>query len=81
MYFAGWLTAIAGLLVLGVWGAEWAVPVLAIGSAVLLVELRTIMVRPKPDPLPTDPASVDIEANRIRAFQQSLDERGTQGDR
>jgi hypothetical protein len=81
MYFAGWLTAIAGLLVLASGRAEAAVPVLAVGSAVLLVELRTIMVRPEPDPLPTDPASVDIEANRIRAFQQSLDERGTQGDR
>ncbi|MGH3453679.1 MAG: hypothetical protein ACRDPQ_02435 [Nocardioidaceae bacterium] len=81
MYFAGWLTAIAGLLVLAWRGAEAAVPVLAIGSAFLLIELRTMMVRPAPDPLPTDPASVDIEANRIRAFQQSLDERGTQGDR
>jgi hypothetical protein len=81
MYLAGWLTAITGILVLVSGHAEAAVPVLVIGSAFLLVEVRTLMVRPKLDPLPGDPASVDIEANRIRAFQQSVDERGTQGDR
>lgn len=80
MYIMGWLTPVAAILVLDLVGTGPAVVVLMIGSAALLLQLRAMLVRPARSPLPTAPRSVNIEADQIRRFQQSLDERRTQRD-
>lgn len=80
MYLSGWLAAIVSILVLGLTGAGPAVAVLVIGPIFLLLYIRSELARPTGGPPPTPPKSVDIEANRIRGFQQSLDERGMQRD-
>lgn len=80
MYLSGWLAAIVSILVLGLTGAAPAVAVLVIGPIFLLLYIRSELARPTGGPPPMPPKSVDIEANRIRGFQQSLDERGMQRD-
>jgi len=56
------------------------VAVLVIGPIFLLLYIRSELARPTGSASPAPPKSVDIEANRIGAFQQSLDERGMQRD-
>jgi hypothetical protein len=80
MYIMGWLTPVAAILMLDLVGTGAAVVVLMIGSAAVLLQLRAILARPERGPRPTAPRSVNIEADQIARFQQSLDERGTQRD-
>ncbi len=80
MYFSGWLTAIVAILVVGLTSGGPAVAVLVIGPICLLLAVRLTLDRPAASGTPAQPKSVDIEANRIRSFQESLDERGTQRD-
>jgi hypothetical protein len=80
MYIMGWLTPVAAILVLDVLGTGPAVVVLMVGSAAVLLQLRAILDRPERSPRPTAPRSVNIEADQIGRFQQSLDERGAHRD-
>ena len=80
MYLSGWLAAFVSILLLGLTGAGPAVTLLEIGPIFLLLYIRSELVRPTGSASPAPPKSVDIEAIRIRGFQQSLDERGMQRD-
>jgi enoyl-CoA hydratase/carnithine racemase len=71
MYGMGWLLALGAIVVLAAAGAGWALVVLGIGAVILLALASVFLPRAAPPPrTPNAATPVDVEARRIREFDE-----------
>jgi hypothetical protein len=75
MLVAGWMVAGAAVALAERPGPGWAVGVLVVGAALLVLGLSAAMPRPKQPASLARPAAVDVETRRIQALQQRINEK------